>query len=75
MIKQQAVWIFWKGNRLANADYLRDCLDDGWNVSTSDLLHSDDYPEEVVERRSFSGPYGYVEKTTTTWNEKRFLSC
>lgn len=23
---------------------------------------------EVVERRSFSGPYGYVEKTTTTWS-------
>lgn len=48
MIKQQAVWIFWKGNRLANADYLRDCLDDGWIVSTSDLLHSDDYPDTVI---------------------------
>ncbi len=30
MIKQQAVWVFWNNNKLVNADYLRECLDDGW---------------------------------------------
>lgn len=48
MIKQQAVWIFWKGNRLANADYLRDCLDAGWIVATSDIMHNDDTPDTVI---------------------------
>lgn len=48
MIKQQAVWLFWKGTKLANADYLRDCLADDWIVSTSDVLHDEDYPDTVV---------------------------
>lgn len=48
MLKQQAVWIFWKGNRLANADYLRDCLDAGQIVATSDIMHNDDTPDTVI---------------------------
>lgn len=38
MIEHQAVWVFWNNNKLVNADYLRECLDDGWIVFKSDLF-------------------------------------
>lgn len=47
MIEHQAVWVFWNNNKLVNADYLRECLDDGWIVFKSDLLSDEDWPDTV----------------------------
>lgn len=48
MIRQQAVWVFWNNNKLVNADYLRECLDDGWIVFKSDLLSDGDWPDTAI---------------------------
>lgn len=48
MIEHQAVWVFWNNNKLVNADYLRECLDDGWIVFKSDLLSNEDWPDTVI---------------------------
>lgn len=48
MIKQESVWVFWNNNKLVNSEYLRNCLDDGWIVIKSDLLHDEDYPDTIV---------------------------
>lgn len=48
MIKHQAVWLFWNNNKLVNADYLRECLADGWTVFKSDLLSDEDWPDTVI---------------------------
>lgn len=48
MIEHQAVWVFWNNNKLVNADYLRECLDDGWIVFKSDLLSDVDWPDTVI---------------------------
>lgn len=48
MIKHQAVWVFWDNDKLVNADYLRECLDDGWTVFKSDLLSDKNYPDTIV---------------------------
>ena len=48
MIKQQAVWVYWGYNELKNADYLRDCLYDGWTVSSSEVLHDEMYHDTAI---------------------------
>lgn len=48
MLKQQAVWVYWSYNELKNADYLRDCLYDGWIVRNVSELRDEDYPNTIV---------------------------
>lgn len=48
MIKQQAVWLYWSYNELKNADYLRDCLYDGWIVRNVSELRDADYPHTII---------------------------
>lgn len=48
MIKQEATWVFWDDYKLINSEYLRNCLDNGWIVVKSDLLHDKNYPDTIV---------------------------
>lgn len=48
MIKQQAVWVYWSYNELKNANYLRECLYDGWTVRNASELHDEDYHDTIV---------------------------
>lgn len=48
MIKQQAVWLYWSYNKLKNADYLRDCLYDGWIVRNVSELRDADCSHTII---------------------------
>ena len=48
MIKQQAVWLYWSYGELQNADYFRKCLNDGWIVSSSEVLHDTSYHDTAI---------------------------